>query len=206
MKHPVAGDELGVRTEDVLPRGPAKQDGVEGAEQPRRGISCPADASRDAPARPPAPARPRSRQSGAGITQRQAGPPSQIAVLTGGVADEVTPRQLGQRHLAIDWLPPPDPVAGEDVGVLLANHRPPHGESRARAARKSRWIIAWPSVRTPADSSRSRSCSRVSGPSSASARSILATARSASSGETPSCPTPALQRSSGGVVSACSQG
>ena len=67
--------------------------------------------------------------------------------------------------------------------------------------------MAWPSVRTPASSIRSRSCARVSGPSAASARSITPTARSASRGGTPSpasrVPLPVM---SGGVVSACSQG
>jgi hypothetical protein len=63
---------------------------------------------------------------------------------------------------------------------------------------------AWPSVRTPIRSTRSRSWARVIGPS-ASAATTSATARSASSGGTFSWASRrVLAAASGGVVSACS--
>ena len=65
--------------------------------------------------------------------------------------------------------------------------------------------IAWPSVRTPAAATRSRSAARVSGPSAVSAARTTATALAASSGGTPSC---ASRREFPvricGVVSGCS--
>ena len=81
----------------------------------------------------------------------------------------------------------------------------PRTISPRRVASASRWTMAWPSVRTPAAAIRSASWARVSGPSAVSARSMTATARSASAGGTPSCASlRALPRSSGGVVSGCS--
>jgi len=48
--------------------------------------------------------------------------------------------------------------------------------------------MAWPSVRMPFAATRARSSRRVSGPSSASAASMIRMARSAWAGETPSSP------------------
>ncbi len=66
---------------------------------------------------------------------------------------------------------------------------------------------AWPAVGSLAASRRSFSWAPLSGPSSASARSIVSIARSAAFSETPSCRSRRVQLvSSGGVVSACSSG
>ena len=66
---------------------------------------------------------------------------------------------------------------------------------------------AWPAVGTSAESSRSRSCARVNGPSSASAFATVSTPRSASASPTPVCRSRVRHEvQSGGVVSACSSG
>ena len=88
---------------------------------------------------------------------------------------------------------PAEPVADEDVGVLLADHRAAHDDP-AHGGEEEEVDQRLPRVGTPAESSRSRSCSRVSGPSSASARSIVSTARSPSSGATPSWRSRRLRR------------
>ena len=84
-------------------------------------------------------------QAGASVSQRHARPPGQVAIAGRGVADQVAARQLGQGLVAVHGRRlGAEPVAGENVGMLLADHRaadenPPHAgaeaEVRERLAR-----------------------------------------------------------------------
>ena len=169
-----------------------------GAARPRRSTR-PSSRSLSSPAI--------AREPGARVAERQAGPaargrdrpPARGRRGSGGRA----PRSAASRSTGCG-------SPSQSRTSTYACSRPtigPRTASPRRHASISTWTSACPSVRTPAASRRSRSCSRVSGPSSASARSTPATPRSAAAGATPSCASRrALPVSSGGVVSACSHG
>ena len=207
----VRRDQHPVRADDFLARGPAEQQRVEGAEQARR---------RERLGRRAAwrgrPGRRRARRSSDGDRRRArrgrraaAGPPSGRgrgrrpgrARPGSGAPARPAPRRDRPARLRAE------PVADEDEGVLLADHRPAHDEAAQRGAGRAGGSAPGPRSARRRESSRSRSCARVSGPSSASARSIVSTPRSAGPRVTPSCRSRvALEVSSGGVVSACSSG
>ena len=71
-------------------------------------------------------------QTGASVAQRQTSPPGQVTIIGGRVADQIATRKLGEGAVAIDRLVLPEPVANQGIGVLLADHRPAHGDSSHR--------------------------------------------------------------------------
>lgn len=100
----VVGDQALVGADDVVARGPTKQQRVEGAEQARRwdrrGLLAFAEVD-EAVAEVDQPAGDRG-EAGARVTQRQARPASEVGVGRRAVADEVAAREIGERRLAID--------------------------------------------------------------------------------------------------------
>ena len=96
-------------------------------------------------------------------------PDGEVAVARGAVPGEVAPRELGERRVAVDRAPARRASRGRGRTPACA---PSSGRGR-RAPRRDAsirtWTSACPAVGTPAASRRSRSSSRVSGPSSASA-------------------------------------
>ena len=145
-------------------------------------------------------------QTGAGIAQREAGPLRQVTIVGGPVPGEVTTGEPGERLLPGDGVDTAEPVAREDVGLGAADEGP--GTTwPSRLARTKRWTSAWPAVRTPTASNRSRSCSRVKAPSRPSASTMVLTPRVAARSSTPSCwSRRALATRVRGAVSACSHG
>src|SRR5437764_9690257 len=120
------GDEVAVRAEEPLPRRPAEENRLEGAEELRR---------RD---------RRRGRTAGqvdeavfalgqlrrdrgecrAGVAQWEARPSGEIAVARRALSREVAARELSKCAVAIDGTGLAEPVADEHVGMLPADHGP----------------------------------------------------------------------------------
>ena len=90
---------------------------------------------------------------------------------------------VGER-LFVDLLP--DSWSGPPPGLPAAATIGPRTLTPRSVASNRTWTSAWPSVGIPAESRRSRSWARVSGPSAPSARSTTPTPRSAARASTPS--------------------
>ena len=156
------------------------------------------------------PARRHRGQAGTSVAQRQARPAGEIAVIGRSVADEVAAGQLGERRVTVDRFAPGRASRGPGRRRGPCRSSAPAPAMPLTAAKKRRWISAWRTSGTSAaPSSRSLHLrTRVSGPSSASARSIRESARS----PTPRARSPSPRAgdecrkvSSGGVVSSCSE-
>src|SRR5919201_1907846 len=134
-EEPIDRDDAVMGAEQRLTRRPAEEDGVERAEQARRRQRRRRRSAGKVDE--PVPAQLElggdGVETGAGVTQRKPRPSGEVALAGGAVAREVAPRELGQGALAVDGSPGQmEPVAHEHVGVLMADHRPPHGDSAQR--------------------------------------------------------------------------
>jgi hypothetical protein len=61
--------------------------------------------------------------------QRQAGPSSEVSVVRGVVAGEITAGKFSQRIATIHWRRLTEPIAHQDERVLSREHRDAHDQA-----------------------------------------------------------------------------
>jgi EmrB/QacA subfamily drug resistance transporter len=125
-------DDAPVRADDRVPGGPAEQQRVERAQQPRRrqrGSRVPR--ARRQPGQPVGSLhRAAPGQAEPGIPKPDARPQGEVAVGRRGMPGEVTPGQLTQRHLAADHRRrSAQPVPGQHERLVPPGHRAPHDQA-----------------------------------------------------------------------------